>query len=119
MAEIKAKKKPVKARKAIAKTAVAKTATGKISAAKTPNVKTVKPVKQVLPVEVLMKDYEILIHPLISEKAVNMIETQNKLTFVVNKASSKKDVKKAVEQLYAVKVTGIQTLLDMKGRKKA
>ena len=66
-----------------------------------------------------LKNYEILIHPLVSEKAVNMIESQNKLTFIVNLKSTKLDVKKAVESLHKVKVDSVQIVNDQKGRKKA
>ncbi|MDO8538168.1 MAG: 50S ribosomal protein L23 [archaeon] len=66
-----------------------------------------------------LKDYEILIHPLVSEKAVNMIESQNKLTFIVNLKATKLTVKKAVESLHKVKVDSVQIVNDQKGRKKA
>ncbi len=62
---------------------------------------------------------DVLLFPLITEKAVNMIETENKICFVVNKKAEKKDVKNAVEALYNVKVDSVKTLNDMKGRKKA
>ena len=69
--------------------------------------------------EVKSKFYSIVKHPLISEKAVGMIETQNKLTFVIGKAFTKSEVKRAVEKMYNVKVDRVQMLNDMKGRKKA
>jgi large subunit ribosomal protein L23 len=69
--------------------------------------------------EVELKDYEILVHPLVSEKAVNMIESQNKLTFIVNNKTNKKDVRKAIENLYKVKVDEVRITNDLKGRKKA
>jgi ribosomal protein uL23 len=69
--------------------------------------------------EELLKDYEVIIHPLISEKAVNAIEAENQLTFVVNKKASKTDVRNAVESMFAVKVDSVRILRDMKGRKKA
>lgn len=62
---------------------------------------------------------EVILFPLISEKAVNMIEAENKLCFVVNKKATKTDVKKAVEEAYAIKVDSVNVLLDRKGRKKA
>ncbi len=62
---------------------------------------------------------EVLLFPLITEKAVNMIESENKICFVVNKKSGKKDVKNAVETLYNVKVDSVKILNDLKGRKKA
>ena len=48
-----------------------------------------------------------------------MIESQNKLHFIVNPKSSKPEIRKAVEALYNVKVVRIRTVRDMKGRKKA
>lgn len=69
--------------------------------------------------ETAVKNYEIILHPLITEKAVNAIETENKLCFVVDKNASKQDVRKAIEVMYAVKVDGVNILRDMKGRKKA
>ncbi|MDD5148210.1 MAG: 50S ribosomal protein L23 [Candidatus ainarchaeum sp.] len=62
---------------------------------------------------------EVLLYPLITEKAVNMIESENKICFVVEKTANKSDVKKAVEMLYNVKVDSVKTLNDLKGRKKA
>ena len=69
--------------------------------------------------ESLLKASEVLLYPLITEKAVNMIETQNKICFVVNNKATKQDVKKAVQGLYNVKVDSVTTINDMKGRKKA
>ncbi len=66
-----------------------------------------------------LKEYEIIIHPLISEKSVNMIETENKICFIVNEKTNKPEVKKTVEKLYKVKVDAVKILRDRKGRKKA
>ena len=66
-----------------------------------------------------MELYEILIHPVISEKAVNLIESSNKITFRVNRNATASDVKKAMEEVYKVKVVKINMLNDTKGNKKA
>ena len=58
-------------------------------------------------------------YPLITEKAVGLIEKENKLVFIVDKAATKNDVKKSVEALYGVKVAAVNTLNSMKGKKKA
>src|SRR3989338_5106660 len=50
------------------------------------------------------RDFEILKYPLVTEKAVNMIDAENKLVFVVDGKATKQIVKKAVEELYKVKV---------------
>ncbi|MFA5746357.1 MAG: 50S ribosomal protein L23 [archaeon] len=63
--------------------------------------------------------YEVIEYPVITEKTVNMISTTNRVTFVVNKASTKKAIKEAVEKLYAVKVKTVNVLFDRKNRKKA
>lgn len=58
-------------------------------------------------------------YPLITEKSVGLIERENKLVFVVDKTATKHDIKKAVEELYGVKVESVNTMISMKGRKKA
>ena len=62
---------------------------------------------------------ETVLYPLISEKAVNLIESENKIVFIVNKMANKPTIKKAVEALYSVKVDRINVLNDRKGRKSA
>ncbi|MFH1544543.1 MAG: 50S ribosomal protein L23 [archaeon] len=69
--------------------------------------------------EVSLKDYEVVLYPLISEKAVNMIEAENKICFIVNKKATKKEIKESVERLYKAKVDSVRVIKDMKGRKKA
>ena len=58
-------------------------------------------------------------YPLITEKAVGLIEKENKLVFIVDKTATKQDVKKSVEELYGVKVESVNTMNSMKGTKKA
>ncbi len=70
-------------------------------------------------IEEKMRDMEILKHPLVTEKAVNMIESENKLTFVVDSKATKPTIRKAVESLYKVKVNSVNILRDMKARKRA
>ncbi|MDD3244665.1 MAG: 50S ribosomal protein L23 [Candidatus ainarchaeum sp.] len=63
--------------------------------------------------------YQIIEYPVITEKTVNLISADNKITFVVNKSATKKEVKAAVEKLYNVKVESVNLLFDRKNRKKA
>lgn len=49
--------------------------------------------------------------PLITEKAVRMIERENVLTFVVDKRLSKNEIKKQIEETFDVKVDKVRTLL--------
>jgi len=66
-----------------------------------------------------LEGLEILKYPLITEKAVNMIEAQNKLMFIVHESATKETVKKSIENLYKVKVSSVNMMNDMKARKKA
>ena len=66
------------------------------------------------------KEYhEVILYPLITEKAVNMIEAENKLCFIVNRKATKAEVKEAVEGAYEIKIDSVKVLNDRKGRKKA
>jgi len=58
-------------------------------------------------------------YPLLSEKAVGAIEKENKLVFIVKKNATKTEIKQAVEQLYSIKVKSINTMISIKGKKKA
>ena len=49
--------------------------------------------------------------PVVTEKAVMMIESQNVLTFTAGKESSKDDIKKEVESLFGVKVERVRTMI--------
>ena len=66
-----------------------------------------------------MENYDVLLYPLISEKADNSGEVENKITFVVKKSATKQDIKRALEDAYKVKVDSISILNDNAGRKKA
>ena len=56
--------------------------------------------------------------PIITEKAVMMIERENILTFEFQKEMTKKEIKKEVEEIFNVKVDKINTLVK-KNRKYA
>ena len=66
-----------------------------------------------------MKDpYSIIKYPLSTEKAIRLMETENKLTFIVNKKAKKPEIKKAAQELFKIKVLKVNTLVS-KGKKKA
>ncbi len=62
---------------------------------------------------------ETILHPVATEKAINMIESENKIVFIVDKKATKRDVKRTVEELYNVKVESVNTLISPDGKKKA
>lgn len=54
--------------------------------------------------------------PIVTEKAVMSIESQNVLTFETEKEKTRTEIKREVENLFKVKVAGIRTAI--KGNKK-
>ena len=66
-----------------------------------------------------MDPYNIIKYPLSTEKSIRLMETDNKLIFVVNKKSSKKEIKKAIEEMFKVEVESINTLVSAEGEKRA
>jgi large subunit ribosomal protein L23 len=66
-----------------------------------------------------MDPYDVILYPLMTESASLMVEKENKLIFMVSLKASKIDIKKAVEELYEVKVKEINTLVTPQGEKKA
>jgi large subunit ribosomal protein L23 len=66
-----------------------------------------------------MESNEVISYPLMTESASLMVERDNKLIFIVNLKAGKSDVKKAVEELYEVKVKQVNLLITPQGVKKA
>lgn len=66
-----------------------------------------------------MDPQEVILYPLITEVTSRMIEKENKIVFIVNRKATKKDIKRAVEELYQVKVEKVNVLITRKGNKKA
>jgi large subunit ribosomal protein L23 len=62
---------------------------------------------------------EVVLYPLMTESASLMVEKDNKLIFIVNPKSGKSDVKRAVEELYDVKVVRVTVQMTPRGDKKA
>ncbi len=58
-------------------------------------------------------------YPLATEKAIRMIESENTMTFEVERKAVKTDIKKQVEALYKVKVTKVNTMITPRGTKRA
>ncbi len=67
----------------------------------------------------MTQPYSIVIQPVMSESAFEMLERENKLTFIVHRSANKPQIKWAVQKLYEVKVEKVNTLILPDGRKKA
>ena len=66
-----------------------------------------------------MENSDVIFFPLMTESASLMVEKDNKLIFIVNLKAGKSDVRKAVEELYEVKVKKVTLLITPQGAKKA
>ena len=66
-----------------------------------------------------MDPYKILKYPYMTEKSISLVERENKIVFVVERKSTKEQIKKAFEQVFEVKVAKINTETTLKGQKKA
>ncbi|ATW90087.1 large subunit ribosomal protein L23 [Halohasta litchfieldiae] len=61
----------------------------------------------------------ILHHPLVTEKAMNEMDFDNKLLFITDIDATKPEIKKEVQDRYDVTVEGINTQITPKAQKKA
>lgn len=60
-----------------------------------------------------------LIYPLSTEKALNMIDKNNTVSYVVDIRSSKSDIRKEFEETFGVKVKSVNTEITMNNSKRA
>jgi large subunit ribosomal protein L23 len=61
--------------------------------------------------------YDVLISPLLTEKGTAMKEKDNKIVFKVARDANKIEIKKAVEEIFKVKVSRVATM-NCKGKLK-
>ena len=65
--------------------------------------------KPALPKKLALEPHQVIIKPTVTEKAMFQSTELNQYTFKVNPQATKTDIKKAVETLFEVKVTGVST----------
>ena len=61
----------------------------------------------------------VIEHPLVTEKAMDEMDFDNKLQFIVDIDAHKPDIKEDIESEFDVEVEGVNTMITMKGEKKA
>lgn len=62
---------------------------------------------------------KIIKRAVVSEKAIDLIQRENKLTFIVDRRANKPLIKRAIEELFDVRVEKVWTMITPKGEKKA
>jgi large subunit ribosomal protein L23 len=67
----------------------------------------------------LTDPYKIIKYPLATEKSVRLMESENKLVFIVHKKARKAEIKKALEEMFKVKVLKVTTTILPSDKKKA
>ena len=65
-----------------------------------------------------MDPYKIVKYPLSTEKSIRLMESENKLIFVVDKKSNKTEIKQAIENMFKAKVADVRTYIS-NGKKRA
>jgi large subunit ribosomal protein L23 len=58
-------------------------------------------------------------HPIVTEKAMNGMDFQNKLVFVCDVDATKPQIRDEIEERFEVGVTNVNTQVTMQGTKKA
>ena len=66
-----------------------------------------------------MSDTGIIDYPLVTEKAMNDMDFQNKLQFIVDIDAAKPEIADAVSDRFDVSVVKVNTQITMNGQKKA
>ncbi len=61
----------------------------------------------------------VLLYPVATEKAINMVERDNVITYVVDMRANKKEIKEVFEKMFNVKVAKVSTENSPKNVKKA
>ena len=56
-----------------------------------------------------LEPHQVLVRPLVTEKGMRAANETNQYAFEVNRLASKEDVKRAVEELFDVKVLKVRT----------
>ena len=56
-----------------------------------------------------MDPYDVILYPLMTEVTSRILETENKLVFIVNMKATKGDIRRAVEKFYEVRTEKIKS----------
>ena len=61
----------------------------------------------------------VIKHPHVTEKAMNDMDFDNKLQFIVDVDAAKPEIESEIEERFDTQVTNVNTMVTMRGRKKA
>ncbi len=61
--------------------------------------------------------HQVILRPIVSEKSLQLAEQLNQYTFEVNRWATKQQVRRAVEQLFDVRVVAVR-IVNLKGKRR-
>jgi large subunit ribosomal protein L23 len=64
-------------------------------------------------------DHDVIQHPHVTEKAMDLMEPDNTLQFVVSLSAGKGEIREAIEERDDEEVRSVNTMITMDGEKKA
>ena len=64
-----------------------------------------------------MNPNAILLHPVVTEKTMRLMDENNSLEFLVRRTASKPEIKAAVQQLFSCKVDSVNTRITKDGKR--
>nr|MDO8100298.1 50S ribosomal protein L23 [Candidatus Njordarchaeota archaeon] len=67
----------------------------------------------------MSSESSVIVRPVITEAALEAIERENKLVFIVSRKANKHMIRRAIERLYEVEVMKVNTAILPTGEKKA
>jgi large subunit ribosomal protein L23 len=62
---------------------------------------------------------QVIQHPLVTEKAMDEMDFDNKLHFIVDIDANKREIREAIEARYDVRITKVNTQITAQAEKKA
>lgn len=66
-----------------------------------------------------MESTVIIKYPVSTERTIRLMESQNKLVFICDRRAKKPEIKKALEELFKMKIRKVNTFITRDGDKKA
>ncbi|MEF8880946.1 MAG: 50S ribosomal protein L23 [Halapricum sp.] len=66
-----------------------------------------------------MSTHDVIKHPHVTEKAMDKMDFQNKLLFIVHVDATKAEIRDAIEAQFDVTVENVTSMVTMDGNKKA
>lgn len=65
----------------------------------------------------MTQPHEVLLHPIVTEKTMRLMDENNSLEFLVRRTSSKDQIKAAMETLFSCQVATVNTRITRDGKR--